>query len=268
MAMVWWVLTYLDNYRPPFSLTVLAATNLAAHLFMKWSRFKPSRRPVYKRVRGVTVWCGYEYIWDTPNLVEQSQPGNTFEHLFGPIPLASTDHVWYYLFSIGERRFKECQGPLIHVPPYEEPMPTARVYHSVPQTILRLDSTVLQFDSVLWDDYGFYDAGQPDRLTILAGALYAFGCSFRYATTLTMGASAWIHLAGGPQLVYHSHFVNGLNWPGCGFSLHTIMALHPGDAIQVSTYHSSAGPRDVQVDPLSSPHFWIAQIGAYPISPP
>jgi len=117
MAMVWWILTYLDNYRPPHLLHVLAQTNLQAHLFMKWSTIKPARRPVYKRVRGVNIWCGYQYIWDTPHLVEQTQPGNTFTHLFGSIPLAATDHVWYYLFSIGEAPYKECQGPLVHVPP-------------------------------------------------------------------------------------------------------------------------------------------------------
>lgn len=115
--MIWWVLTYLDNYRPPFALNVLSATNLQAHLFMKWSTIKPSRRPVYKRVRAVNIWCGYEYIWDTPNLVEQSQPGITFEHLFAIDGLKDTDHIWYYLFSIGEYPFKECQGPLIHVSP-------------------------------------------------------------------------------------------------------------------------------------------------------
>ncbi|TEU08464.1 MAG: hypothetical protein E3J25_11970 [Anaerolineales bacterium] len=266
--MIWWILTYLDNWRPPHKLGVLAETNLGAHLFMKWSKHKPARRPVYKRVRAVNVWCGYEYIWDTPNLVEQSQPGITFEHLFGPISLAATDHVWYYLFSIGERPFKECQGPLIHVPPPELPMPSARIYHSVPQTIPWVTSTVLQFDSVLYDDYGLYDPAQPDRFTISAGALYAFGCSFRFATTLPMGARCWIHLAGGPQLAEHSHFVNGNNWPGCSFSFGTQYPLRPGDAIQVSVYHTSGAGRDIAVDPLSSPHFWIAQIGAYPISPP
>lgn len=266
--MTWWVLTYLDIWRPPHALGILAETNNRDHMFMAWSTIKPARQRVTKNVRGLHVFCGYRWIWDTPNIVEQSQPAGTFEHLFGPIPLAPTDPVWFYLFALPSLSVRFRQTALFYVPPPEEPLPSARIYHSVPQTIPALASTVLQFDSVLWDDYGLYDPGQPDRLTVPSGGLYQIGCSFRFATTVPMGASAWIHLAGGPQLVYHSHFVNGNNWPGCGFSLQTIMALRPGDAIQVSVYHTSGGPRDVQVDPLSSPHFWIHLVGAYPISPP
>jgi len=126
--MTWWVLTYLDNYRPPHSLNVFAATNNRDHAFMAWSTTKPARQPVSKTVRGLHVFCGYRWIWDTPNIVEQSQPGGSYEHLFGPIPLNPTDHVWYYLFTPPGLYWPFCQSALIHVPPPELHDWTQRMY--------------------------------------------------------------------------------------------------------------------------------------------
>ncbi len=266
--MIWWILTYLDNYRPPHSLTVLAETNMHAHLFMKWSRFKPSRRPIYKRVRAVNVWCGYEYIWDTPHLVEQAQPGNTFEHLFGPIPLATIDHVWYYLFSIGERPFKECQGPLIHVPPPELPMPAARIFNSADQPCAINNLVIVQFDSVLYDDYGLFDIAQPDRFTIPAGALYAFGANVSLGIAASGKAYLAILLNAGAAVVRHDHLIEDTGWAGATITLNCQLALKPTDFLQVEIYYTGVGARDIMAYPNFSPHFWIAQIGSYPVSPP
>lgn len=263
--MIWWVLTYLDNYRPAFSLTVLAETNLAAHLFMKWSRFKPARRPVYKRVRAVNVWCGYEYIWDTPNLVEQNQAGITFEHTFDVEGLADTDHVWYYLFSIGERPFKECQGPLIHVPPPEITMASARIFNQNDLAIPHNTITPVSFDSVMWDDYNFYDPAEPTRLTIPAGALYHVGCCLRFENAIDPGARVWIRLNEGLAIVMHSHPQIGLDWGGCAFSLSTDMRLQPADFLEVCVLHLGGGPRKILAFDHFSPHFWIRQVGAYPV---
>lgn len=268
MAMVWWVLTYLDNYRPPHYLSVLAATNLQAHLFMKWSRFKPSRRPVYKRVRGINIWCGYEYIWDTPNLAEQLQPGNTFEHLFDIRGLASTDHVWYYLFSIGERPYKECQGPLIHVPPYELPMPSARIFRSTNQVIPGNTPTYLIFDSVQWDDYNFFDPANPDRLTIPVGALFAVGCCVQFMTAVE--ANAWVRIRDGTPdtWIQHSHYISPTGWAGAQFTMHTLIPLRPGDFLRVQVYNNHAVQKEISAIHHYSPHFWIIQVGPYPISAP
>lgn len=266
--MIWWVLTYLDNYRPPLSLTVLAATNLGAHLFMKWSKFKPRRTPVYKRVRGVNVWCGYRYIWDTPNLVEQSQPGITFEHLFDVEGLHDTDHVWYYLFSIGETPYKECQGPLIHVFPPEEPLPSARVYHSVAQVCPTGVFTILTFDSYLWDNYRFHDPGDPTKLTMPIGALFAFGASARLVTGTAMRLSLSIRINASYDIAYHSHQCSATDFGGGRLSLHSIMAMRPGDFIQCRIYHTAGLDRNIESVAEYSPHFWVAQIGPYPISPP
>jgi len=117
--MTWWVLTYLDNHRAQTSLFTWAATNQQDHLFMKWSRYKPSRSPIYRNVRGARVHCGYNYIWDTPNLTEQNESGNTFHHTFRLADLPPSHHVWYYLFAFPGPYALEIQGPLIHVPPPE-----------------------------------------------------------------------------------------------------------------------------------------------------
>jgi len=268
MAMVWWILTYLDNWRPAHTLTVLAETNLQAHLFMKWSKHKPARRPVYKRVRGVNVWCGYQYIWDTPNLVEQMQPGNTFEHIFNTGPLIASDHVWYYLFSIGERPFKECQSALFHVLPVEELMPSARVYNTVPQIIPNMASTRLTFDTVWWDDYNFFDPATPDSFNIPVGALYQVGCSFRYSHPPAGGASAQLQRGIAWPFCYHSHPINAPYWAGAGLSMSVLVPLRPGDQIQVSTFHNFGAPVAIMIAPSDSPHFWIRLVGPYPISPP
>ncbi|GAI70904.1 unnamed protein product, partial [marine sediment metagenome] len=117
--MTWWVLSYLDNDRRQTALTVLARTPERAHMFIRWSKIKPARKLIIRNIRGATKWCGYKYWWTDSHTHEQRQPGDTFEHLFGPIPLDPWDHVWYYLFSMMTAPPLEHQGPLIHVPPPE-----------------------------------------------------------------------------------------------------------------------------------------------------
>jgi len=126
--MWWWVLTYLDNDRDLDSLSVLAATNHPAHLIMAWSTVKPAMQPIWRVLRGKRILCGYKYIWDTPNLVEQTQPGDTFEHTFYAIALQPTDHVWYALFSTKKLYERYCQSALFHVPPPELFDWTKRMY--------------------------------------------------------------------------------------------------------------------------------------------
>lgn len=115
--MTWWVLTYHDHSRTPDHLFVVTRTNHPCHLFMAWATHEPARRPIHRIVRGKRVFCGYKYIWNTPNLTEQNESLHTFYHTFGPIPLASTDHVWYFLSSVRTLYERYCQSPLFHVPP-------------------------------------------------------------------------------------------------------------------------------------------------------
>lgn len=115
--MTWWVFSYLDNYRPLDSLQVLAATRQRAHMFIRWWKVKPRRHMIYRNIRGATKYCGWKYFWAESKTHEQLQSGSTYEHLFAPISLEPTDHVWYYLFSMMTAPPMEHQGPLIHVPP-------------------------------------------------------------------------------------------------------------------------------------------------------
>lgn len=126
--MDWWAVTYLDNNRSLHDLHVLAATNHPAHLFMAWAKVPPARRPRYVNIRGKSVRCGWTYIWDTPTIVEQAQALDTFEHLFPSFQLASTDHVWYYLFSTRTPAYRACQSFLYHVYPPEAHTWTSKMY--------------------------------------------------------------------------------------------------------------------------------------------
>jgi len=263
--MTWWVLTLLHNSRAWTSLYTLASTNRQQHLFMAWANYHPARRHVYRNVRGTRVFCGYQYVWDTPNLVEQDESGDTYTHTFRVPTLQPTDHVWYYLFSFPGPYGNQCQGPLIHIHPPEIPMPSAKIFHSVNQSIPSHNTTILTFDSVLWDDYNFYNPANPERLTVPTPALYQIGCCFRFATTQPAGASASIRRNGIASLVKHSHYIDGNNWPGASFSLTTLMRLQQGDYVDVLVYHTSGPPRDIVAEPESQPHLWIARIGPYPV---
>jgi len=266
--MTWWTLTFLENTRAWTSLFTQAQTNLADHLFMAWSTVKPARTRIYRTVRGKTIWCGYKYIWNTPNIVEQNQSGDTLEHTFGLISLQPTHHVWYYLFAIAGPYGQPCQGPLIHVPPPELPMPSARITHTIAQAVPHAIATTLTFDTVRWDDYALYDPAFPTRLTIPVGALYALGASVDFTFMVNSACELYIYKNTVDQLAHHSHFVGPNGWEGAELHVHTIWALQPGDILTVVVRHTSGAPEQISKVAGTSPEFWIAQIGAYPIPPP
>jgi len=266
--MWWWTLTYLDNDRSQTGLVVVASTNHPAHLFMAWATHEPRRKRRYMNVRGKSVPCGWIYIWDTPNLVEQDQSLDTFEHTFVTTPLQPHDHVWYYLFSTKKFYDRYCQSPLIHVPPPEIEMASARIFHSVNQPCPTDVFTILSFDSFLWDNWGFHDPADPTKLTMPLGALYAFGAGVRLATGTAMRCSLSIRINASHNIAYHGHQVSAVDFGGGRLSVHGIMAMRPDDFIQCRIYHTAGLDRDVVATPEHSPHFWAAHIGAYPIMPP
>lgn len=263
--MGWWTLTYLDNNRAQTHLIVLAATNHPAHLFMHWATWEPRRRPIYRNVRGKQVFCGWRYIWDTPNLVEQSQPLDTFQHTFVTTPVLPHNHIWYYLWSPGAYPDKYCQSPLIHVPPPEIEMASARIFHDADQWIPSGVPTPVTFNSVLWDDYNFYDPAEPTRLTCPAGALYQVGCCITLGNFFDPSARIYIRRSGQDPVVQHSHSQHGLEWGGCSFTMNTLMRFQPTDYLRVYVEHWAG----INVNVLGlidfSPHFWIRLVGAYPI---
>lgn len=262
--MPWWVLTFLDNSRAWTSLFTQAQTNRADHLFMSWSHHKPSRTRIYRTVRGAIIFCGYKYTWNTPNVVEQNQSGDTIDHTFSPISLQPTDHVWYYLWSIAGPYGQPCQGPLIHIPPPEVPMPSARIFHSVDQPAPSPGTTILTFDSVLWDDGDFYDPANPTRLTAPVPGLYLAGANA--AIEIFAADKLWMEIMknGPPGIVHHSHWCETTGWAGGTISLQTLVRLNTGDFLQTRLFHQGPGGDSITAMPDYSPHFWITYIGPYP----
>lgn len=262
--MTWWVLTRLYNARHRTALYTAARTNVPDHLFMAWAHHKPTRHPVWKTIRGKRTQCGFRWIWDTPNITEQSQDGDTLQHSFHLADLPPTAHTWYYLFAPDGPYGREIQGPLVHIPPWLVEMASARIFHSVNQPAPSLAITTLTFDSVLWDDGGFYDPAEPTRLTAPVPGLYLVGAN---AALKIFAADKWwmeIMKNGPPGIVHHSHWVEDTGWAGGTISLQTIVALDAEDYLETRISHSGPGGDEIQVMPDYSPHFWIAYLGPNP----
>lgn len=113
--MAWWILTYWYNHPYPTSMHHWARTNFPDHLFMKWSTVRPTRSRILKNIRGKWVHCGYRYYWNTPNVAEQTQYGDTIEHHFYLQDLTPGSTIWFYLGAPGGPYGLEVQGPLSHV---------------------------------------------------------------------------------------------------------------------------------------------------------
>lgn len=126
--MTWWTLNYLSNTRSWTHLYTVAATTQPDHLFMAWAKHKPRRHAIWRVVRGQTVFCGWQYIWDTPNILQQMNPGDTNWHYFLIYQLEPDDHIWYYLFAPDGPYGLEIQGPLIHVPPPQTFLWASKLY--------------------------------------------------------------------------------------------------------------------------------------------
>lgn len=120
--MTWWILTSSTPVATFNTLTVRTFTNVEDHLFMAWAYHEPRRHLIYRTVRGKTILCGYEYIWDTPFIAEQIQEGDTLYHRFSLTDLQHNSTIWYYLWAPDGPYGQEIQGPLRHVtlppPPY------------------------------------------------------------------------------------------------------------------------------------------------------
>jgi len=115
--MSWWVLTWYQQIRDYENLRVWSQTDQTAHLLMKWAHIKPSRTPINRVLRGKIVFCGYRYKWDSPNLAEQIEFGDTRHHTFHLPDIDPSRYVWYYLFSPIGPYGLEVQSPLMVSPP-------------------------------------------------------------------------------------------------------------------------------------------------------
>ncbi|GAH65536.1 unnamed protein product, partial [marine sediment metagenome] len=115
--MSWWVQTWYQQLRDFQNLRTWSQTNFTTHLLMKWAYIKPARTPIYRVLRGKIVFCGYRYVWDSPNLAEQIETGDTINHTFHLTEIDPSQYVWYYTFSPIGPYGLEVQGPLMVSPP-------------------------------------------------------------------------------------------------------------------------------------------------------
>lgn len=118
---MWWVITQLGWSVSPFEATIYATTNIADFLSVAYSYHEPARHPIYRIVRGTRKFCGYKYIWDTPFIVNQTEPGDTLTHSFHLAPLLPSSTIWFYPFAPGGPYGLEIQGPLLHFETPEAP---------------------------------------------------------------------------------------------------------------------------------------------------
>jgi len=118
---MWWTLTLLLHLRTSTTLHVWTTTNVPCHQFMSWSHYEPAKHLVTRVIRGLIVNCGYRYVWDTPTVEEQREPGNTYIHSFRLINLHTWQHVWLYHWTPIGPYGRQCQGPLLHVLPISIP---------------------------------------------------------------------------------------------------------------------------------------------------
>lgn len=112
--MTWWALTQHAPDATFNSLTLRSNTNNPAHCFASWAYHKPARHRLYKTVRGKLIPCGYRYIWDSPNVAEQTQPGDTLFHRINLTDLSLGATIWYYVWAPEGPAGLNCQGPLMH----------------------------------------------------------------------------------------------------------------------------------------------------------
>jgi len=258
--MTWWILTYLHNDPGATTLDVAARTNYADHLFMAWATWKPARHPVYRTVRGKRVLCGYKYIWDTPNIHEQWQPGDTLQHDFALSGLAPGATIWYYLFAPNGPYGNEIQGPLISVT-LRSTMPGARVGASVPQAIPNAVITPLIFDVVHYDDGGFFDPASPTLLTAPLAGRYLLGGCLEMAAGNAQGYSLAISSIAIGRLVHHNQVPPANAGWTRSIQCMTIFQLAAGDSITLLPWQNSGGPLDTHVRPFDSPALWIQYVG-------
>jgi len=111
----WWVIVDLGHEPGYTDLRVFASTSVEDHLWMSWATHRPTQREIWRIVRGKRIYCGFKYIWDTPNVAEQTDPGDTLAHRFYISGIEAGSEVWYYLHAPNGPYGLEIQGPLTHV---------------------------------------------------------------------------------------------------------------------------------------------------------
>ncbi|GAI50392.1 unnamed protein product, partial [marine sediment metagenome] len=108
----WWIILGLGLEIDFTSLRVFASTDVEDHLYMAWATWPPTEREIWRIVRGKRVFCGIKYIWDSPNIAEQTDEGDTLMHRFYLPGLPTMSTIYWYLNAPGGPYGLEIQGPL------------------------------------------------------------------------------------------------------------------------------------------------------------
>lgn len=239
---MWWTLTQLNNYPTSTTLRVEAITNFADHLFMKWAYHKPRRFPIYRTVRGTTVLCGYKYIWDTPNLAEQQQSGDTLEHTFSLSGLTPGSTIWYYLMAPGGPYSLEIQGPLVNVR-LTWPMPPAcSITRSAGFPVPHATLTVVPFNVESFDtDDMWAPAPNPSRITVNTAGIYVVTAMARWQPTSGGRRMLEINLNGVPNIL-RVELGSPASLPAEAVQCMSIVYdFAAGEYIELQAYQSSGG---------------------------
>ena len=259
---MWWVLTSLQKLPTSHSLRIYASTNIADHLSMAWAYHCPSRKPIYIRVRGTLKQCGYKYIWDTPNIEDQTEPSDTLSHSWLLETLTSGATIWFYLWAPAGPYGLEIQSPLFFVRLTKIMVPTARVYRNTALTIPNNTWTVVPFQAQLWDTDNLWSLSpNPSRFTINTAGVY-----------LIIFNARWQPASAGRRLL--QLMLNGATWIArteIGSTadataeptqiVTTIYDLALGDYIEAQVYHSRGSPLDLPVGWPQGPLYMISKLG-------
>lgn len=261
--MTWWVLTKLQNITDGSSLVSLSETNVADHLFMYWSYNQPRRQPIYRRVRGTLKFCGWKYIWDTPNLEEQLEYGDTKPHTFYLPSLLSDRYIYYLLFAPGGPYDLPIQSALITywigVPP--EPPRAILLLSEVPKYITGGVWAPVEHE-ILAYDYGAMDFrnGVPE-IKITATGLYRVG--FQHWWIPEIGAYHAYHLKSDDLGIIKEVWttpVPGEYEPAEDY-LRVDVNLAQNDYLGAYARHPYYYTKQIRADPPYTPRFWAQRIG-------
>lgn len=176
--MPWWLLSYLRHIIDPPNLTSITRTHQPGHLFMMWSYIKPTRIPIWRRVRGTSKFCGFFYRWTDSHIQEQVEEGETLDHTVNLTDLIPNVFIYYYLFSPPDEWPRLNQSQLITVftgipeaPPY-----AGLVYtHTKNYPIGGYDAPI-QYDLLAYDYGGITFPDGAPQFIVLVDGIYLIEC--------------------------------------------------------------------------------------------
>lgn len=259
--MAWWVLTYLRIRPETDALLVEASTNFADHLFMSWAYHMPRREPIYVKVRGTLKFCGYKYIWDTPNIEEQMEAGDSIEHTFGLSTLIPLSTVWFYLWAPGGPYGLEIQSPLFSVRLLEVALISARAYHHEEQEFMGGSWHPLIFVLQRWDTDHIHDPVMPywTRLTCRTPGLYVISGHAAFSTGEPVAQGIAIRLNGDAYIALSKTGTPNPEEPQT-LCISTQYLLEEDDYLELEVYQYTDVPFIIFPEPNLSPEFMMTLI--------